>query len=146
MRHACWYHDHIAFTQMMRFAALNIRAKPLTSFRVLAADHSTARDESGLAIGDVQNIGFFVVDFHLPGRRAMGALDSQIRLRDQHAALGQRAAPISPSKPGTVLGKPIASHPLLPLSCGLHQRIPRTLRIVREPFQRWPQLFELSIG
>src|SRR5262245_20902777 len=70
MRYAGGDDDHVAFGEVVRFAALDIGSKKLIGPADFAADHGSTGDEGRLAVGDVEDVGLFLVYLDLTGSRA----------------------------------------------------------------------------
>src|SRR6266851_3604699 len=82
--------EHIAFADVTRLSAGDVRAQPLTWPRHLAAHHLSTGHEGRFAIEDVENICLLVVDLNLTGLVAVTAGDEQIRPGDQASAFRER--------------------------------------------------------
>src|SRR5581483_9374428 len=71
---------------MMRFPALNLFAQILPGPGQFSIDHFAARDKRGLAVLDVNHIGFFLMDLDLPRLIAVAALNEEIGGGDESSA------------------------------------------------------------
>src|SRR5262245_50077110 len=67
VRGAGWYHHPVALHKMVRFAAVDASAKPLVGSCDFTVNHRATGDDGGLAVEDIERIGFFVMDFNLAG-------------------------------------------------------------------------------
>src|SRR5690349_4122182 len=88
VRHSRGDGDDVPLHQVMRLAASDVGAAPLTGLGLLTTDHVTAGYEGRFAVGNVQDIRLFIVNLDLSGGSAVGTRYGVLLGRRQGAALG----------------------------------------------------------